>query len=69
LRKVELAGHLQRMREQDICRNQHTIKQTVMDDYTQNCYWVARFGGRRLNITKGLLKLEGTIAGSGAWRA
>jgi len=27
-----------------------------------------RFGGRRLKVMRGLLKLEGTVAGSGAWR-
>jgi len=39
-----------------------------MDEYTQNCYWVASFGRRR-KVTKGLLKLEVTVAGLGTWRA
>jgi len=28
-----------------------------------------RFGGRRLKVMRELLKLDGTVAGSGAWRA
>ena len=40
-----------------------------MDEYTENCCWVVRYSGRRLKVMKGLLKLEVTVAGSGAWRA
>jgi len=38
------------------------------NQYTQNCYWVARFGGRRPKVTEGPSKLEVTVTGSGAWR-
>jgi hypothetical protein len=61
VRKVKLAAHFQGM--------QDTIQHRAVDVYTENCCWVATYSGRRLKVMKRLLKLEVTVAGSGAWRA